>query len=169
LEQRGLAQEHEVVGAGKVLTEQAQLAQAIGRHEVGVVNDGHEHFTGAINAEGFLDQKPFAVVVAALELDLKSFAEDAQGVVVGVEGTVDDRGDHAFGVVIQEGLLQNALTRSGFAQDQAKPALLRVDPEDIENVLLVSQQGKRFGVEGMALETKVSPDHREGGVEGSVS
>ena len=86
LEQRGLAQEHQVVGAGKVLTEQAQFAQAIGGHEVGVVNDGNEHFAGAIDAEGFLNQEPFTVVVAALELDLKGFTEDAQGVVVGVSG-----------------------------------------------------------------------------------
>jgi hypothetical protein len=41
--------------------------------------------------------------------------------------------------VVQEGLLQNAFTRSGFAQDQAKATLLRVDPEDVEDVLLVSQ------------------------------
>jgi len=32
LEQRGLADEHEVVRAGKILAEQAQFAQAIGRH-----------------------------------------------------------------------------------------------------------------------------------------
>jgi len=156
------------VRAGKVLTEQAQFAQAIGGHEVGVVNDGHEHFSGAIDAEGFLNQEPFTVVVAALELDLKGFTEDAQGIVIGVQGPVDDGRDHAFRVVMQEGLLQNAFAGSGFAQDQAKATLLCVDPEDVEDFLLVSQQGERFGVEGVALETKVSADHRECGVEGSA-
>jgi hypothetical protein len=61
LQQRGLTQEHEVVGTGKVLAEQAQFAQAIGGHKVSVINDGHEHFASAINAESFLDQESLAV------------------------------------------------------------------------------------------------------------
>ena len=140
LQQRWLADEHQVVGAGKVLEEQAQFAQAIGGHEVGVVNDGHEHFAGAMEAEGFLDQQAFAVVVAALELDLEGFAEDAQGVVIGVEGAVDDRGDHAFGVVVEQGLLEDAFAGAGFAQHQAQAALLGVDAEDVEDFLLVGEQ-----------------------------
>jgi len=100
LEQRWLAKEGQAVGAREVLAEQAQFAQAIGRHEVGVVNNGHEHFAGAMDAEGLLDQQAFAVVVAALELDLEGFAEDAQSVVIGVEGAVDHLGDQAFGVSV---------------------------------------------------------------------
>ena len=167
LEQRGLADEHEVVGAGKVLAEQAQFAQAVRGHEVGVVNDGHEHFAGAVDAEGFLDQEALAVVVAALELDLESLAEDAQGVVIGVQGAVDHRGDHAFGVVVEEGLLEDALAGAGFAQHQAEAALLGMDSEDVEDFLLVSQQGEVFGVEGIALETEVRADHNECEVESS--
>ena len=64
-EVRRLADEDQIVGTRKVFTEQAQFAQAVGRHEVGVVNDGHEHFAGAVDAEGLLDQQAFAVVVAA--------------------------------------------------------------------------------------------------------
>lgn len=56
LQERGLADEHEVVGAGKVLAEQAQFAQAVRRHEVGIVNDGDEHLAGAVDAEGLLHQ-----------------------------------------------------------------------------------------------------------------
>ena len=43
-----MADEHEVVRAGKVLAEQAQFAQAIGGHEVGVVNDGDKHLADAV-------------------------------------------------------------------------------------------------------------------------
>ena len=111
MQQRRLADEHEVVRAGKVLAEQAQFAQAVRRHEVGVVNDGHEHFAGAMDAEGLLDQQAFAVVVAALELDLEGFAEDAQGVVVSVQGAVDDRRDHAFGVVRRAGPVSERFCR----------------------------------------------------------
>ena len=137
---RRLADEHQVVGAGKVLAEQTQFAQAIGGHEVGVVDDGHEHFAGAMDAEGFLDQQAFAVVVAALELDLEGLAEDAQGVVIGVEGAVDDGSDHAFGVVGEERLFEDAFAGAGFAQHQAEAALLGVDAEDVEDLLLVGEQ-----------------------------
>ncbi len=58
LHQRRLADEHEVVGARKVLTHQPQFAEAIGRHQVSVIDDRHEHFAGAINAESFLNQQP---------------------------------------------------------------------------------------------------------------
>jgi hypothetical protein len=54
---------------------------------------------GAMDAKGFLNQKPFATVVATLELDLESLAEDAQGVVIGVESPVDDGGNHPLGIV----------------------------------------------------------------------
>jgi len=100
LEQRRLAQKRQTMGAWEVLAEEAQFAQAIGGHEMGVVNNGHEHFAGAMDAEGLLDQQAFAVVVAALELDLEGFAEDAQSVVIGVEGAVDHLGDQAFGVSV---------------------------------------------------------------------
>jgi len=47
---------------------------------VGIIDDGHEHFAGAMDAEGLLDQEPFAMVVPARKLDLEGFAEDAQGI-----------------------------------------------------------------------------------------
>jgi nicotinamide mononucleotide (NMN) deamidase PncC len=61
--------------------------------------------------------------------------------------------------MVQERLLQDAFAGAGFAQHQAKAALLGVDAEDIEDFLLVSQQREGFGVEGIALETKVRADH----------
>jgi hypothetical protein len=113
---------------------------------VGVINNGHEHFAGAIHAEGFLDQESLAVVVMALELDLEGFAEDAQGIVVSVQGAVDDRRDQALGIMVQERLLQDAFAGAGFAQHQAKAALLGVDSKDVEDFLLVSQEREGFGV-----------------------
>jgi hypothetical protein len=55
-----------------------------------------------VDAEGLLDEEALAGVVTAFELDLKGFAEDAQGVVTGVEGAVDDGRDHAFGIVVEQ-------------------------------------------------------------------
>jgi hypothetical protein len=37
-----------------------------------------------VDFESFLDQEPLAVVIVALEVDLESLAEDAQGVVIKV-------------------------------------------------------------------------------------
>lgn len=127
---------------------------------MGVVNDGHEHFAGAVDFEGFLDQQALAVVVAALELDLEGLAEDAQGVVVGVEGAVNHRRNQALGVVVEEGLLEDAFAGARLAQHQAQAALLGMDPEDVEDLLLVDQQREVFGVEGITLETEVSTDHK---------
>jgi hypothetical protein len=75
---------------------------------VGVVNDGHEHFAGAMDAEGLLHQQAFAVMVAACKLDLKGFAEDAQRVVVSVQRAIDHGRDHAFWIVRQERLFEDA-------------------------------------------------------------
>jgi hypothetical protein len=122
---------------------------------VGVIDDGNQHFAGAVEAEGFLNQEAFTVVVAALELDLESLAENAQGVVIGVEGAVDHRGDYAFWVVVDQGLLKHGLAGAWFAQHQAQAALLGVNAEDVQNLLLVVQQREVLGVEGMALETEM--------------
>jgi len=40
------------MGAGKILTEQAQFAQTVGGHEMVVINERPEHFAGAVDAEG---------------------------------------------------------------------------------------------------------------------
>jgi hypothetical protein len=88
-----------------------------------VVDDGHEEFGGAVETEGLVDQKPLAVVVVAAELDLKGLAEDAQGVVIGVKGAVDDGGDDALGVVLSERFLEDGLATARFAQNQTETAL----------------------------------------------
>ena len=160
LEQRWLAKEGQAVGAREVLAEQAQFAQAIGRHKVGIVNNRDEHFAGAVNAEGLLDQEAFAMVVVALELDLEGFAEDAQGVVIGVESAVDDRRDQAFGIVRQERLFEDAFARAGLAEDHAEAALLGVDSEDVKDFLLVGQKRDGFGIKRVALQAKMGADHR---------
>jgi len=160
LQQGRLPDEHEIVRARKVLAEQTEFAQAVRRHEVGIVNDGYQHFAGAVNAEGLLDEQPFAVMIAALELDLERFAKDAERVVVGVQSAVDHRRDHAFGVMGQERLFEDTFAGAGFTEHQTQPALLGVDAEDVEDFLLVSQQCDRFGVEGIALEAKMGTDHK---------
>jgi hypothetical protein len=71
-----------------------------------------------MDLEGFLHQQPFAVVVVAFELDLKSLAEDAQGVVVGVEGAVDDGSDHPFWIVVEQRVFEHAFAGAGFLQDR---------------------------------------------------
>jgi hypothetical protein len=115
------------VGPREVLAKQTKFAEAVGRHEVGVVNDGHEHFASAMDTEGVLDQQAFAAMVVALELDLEGFAEDTEGVVIGVKRAVDDGGNHAFGIVCQERLFEDAFTGARFPQHKTEAALLGVD------------------------------------------
>ena len=159
MEQWRLADEYEVVGVGKVLAEQAQLAQAIGGHEMGVVDDGDEQLTGAMDFAGFLDQQSLAAMVVTLERDLEGFTEDAQGVVIGVERAVDDRRDEAFGIMLEQRLFEDAFAGARFAEHQTQAALLGVDAKDVEDFLLVREQGDRLGIEGLALQAEVSADH----------
>jgi len=159
LQQGRLANEDQVVGTGKVLAQQAEFAEAVRGHEVGVVNDGHEHFSGAMDAESLLHQQAFTVMIPTLELDLKRLAQNAQRIVISVQRAVHDGRDHAFGVVRQEGLFQNAFAGARFAEHQTEAALLGVDAEDVEDFLLVWQQREGFRVEGIALQAEVGADH----------
>ena len=112
-----------------------------------------------MHAEGLLHEQAFAAMVVALELELEGAAEDAQGVVVGVERAVDHRGDQALGVGRNQRVLEHTLAGARFAQHQAESALLGVDFEDFEDLLLVGEQRKRFRREGVFLKTEVGADH----------
>lgn len=127
---------------------------------MGVINDGDQHFAGTMDFEGFLHEQAFTAMIAALELELESAAQDAQGVVIGVEGAIDYRSDHAFGIVIEQGLLEHAFAGARLAQDQAEAALLSVDDEDVEDLLLMGQQRDGLGIEGVALQAEVGADHK---------
>ena len=47
-----------------------------------------------------------------------------------MKGPVDDRGDHALGIVIEERLFKDGLPGSGFAPDQIQATLLGMHPID---------------------------------------
>lgn len=141
------------------LEEEAKPAQTIARHEVGVVDNRDEELARTMDLKSLLDQEPLARVVVTLELDLKGLAEDAQGVVVGVEGAVDDGSDHALGVMVEEGLLEDRFPRARFAENKAEAALLGVNPEDIKDLLLMGQESDGLRIEGVARETKMRADH----------
>jgi hypothetical protein len=127
---------------------------------MGVVDDRDEHFAGAMDFKSLLDQEPFAAMVVTLELNLKGFAEDPEGIVIGMQGAIDDGGDHPFGIMLEEGVLEHGLARARLAQDQAEAALLGVDLQDVEDLLLMGEQGDRLGIEGMALDAEMGADHK---------
>src|SRR5579859_5418443 len=49
------------MGMRKILAEQAEFAQTVRRHKVGVVDDGDEHFTGAMDFERLLVQEALKI------------------------------------------------------------------------------------------------------------
>jgi hypothetical protein len=161
LEQRRLSDKHEVMRTREVLTEQAELAQAVTGHEMGVINDGNEQLSGTVETEGMSHQKAFAVMIASFKLNLKGLAEDTQGIVVGMQGAVDHGCDHAFGIMAKKGLFEDTFAGAGLAEHQAKTTLLGVNQEDVEDFLLMGQEGGGFGVEGMALEAEVGTKHKK--------
>lgn len=160
MKQGQLADENEVMGGGKVLEKQAQFAKTIGGHEMGIIDDGHQHFSGLVDFVGLFDQASFAAVIMTLEIDLEGAAEDAQGVVIGMKSSVEQGSDHAFWIMIEQGVFDEAFACARFAQDQAEAALLGVDAEDVEDFLLVVEQRAGLRIERVALQSEVRTNHR---------
>ena len=129
---------------GKVLEEQADLAQGGDVHQVGVVDDGGEHLAGGVQATRFGDETPLAAHVVPLGFDLKRLAQDTERGVVGVQGAIDDRRDEALGVEFAQGALEHALAGAGLAHDEAETSLLAVHADDVEHLLLVGQKRDVF-------------------------
>ena len=123
---------------------------------MGVINDGDEHLALLIDFPAGFDQELLAGGVPAESLDLEGLAEDVQGIGVGVQGAGNGRGDHALGVMRDQGVLDDAFAGARLTHDDAEAALLAVDFERLENILLVGQQGGfAGGVERIELEAEV--------------
>ena len=106
---------------------------------MGVIDDGDDVFAFTVKGAGFGDETGFAFVIGAVGIDLHGVAEEAQEVVQGVEGAVDDGGDPLFGVVVDEGVFEDGFASAGLAEDEAEAALLGVDFEDFKVALLVGE------------------------------
>jgi hypothetical protein len=127
--------------------------------EVGVVDDGNEEFSFGVGVPGVFDELFLSLGVTAGGFDVEGFAEDLEGVGVGVEGAADGGGDELFRVVLGEGVFDDAFTGSGFAHDDAEAALTGVDEEGVEDFLLVGEQSKFAWGEGVVFESEVVSDH----------
>jgi hypothetical protein len=110
-----------------------------------IVDDGGEHFAGAVQAPGLFDETLLAAEVCALAFDLKGLAQDAQRAVVGVQSPVDDRGHEAFGVVLAQGAFDDALAGAGLSDDDAQAPLLAVDAQSVQHFALVREKGQALG------------------------
>ena len=130
--------------------------------EVGVVDDGNDGFAFGVVGAGLGDEAVFAFGVAAEGVELEGLAEEPQQVGPGVERAVDDGGDPMLGVVADDGVLEHGLAGARLAENQAEPALLAVDLEDVEVALLVfEQRGVLVDGEGLAGDSEVGADHND--------
>lgn len=158
-EEAGASDEHQVVVFGKVFEEEPQAAEVGEVHEVGVVEDGGECFAGVVECEGLFDEFAFAGESGALELDADGVAEDFDGVGVGVEGACDG-GDEVLALgELLEGVFDDGFAGAGEAEDEAEPALLAVDLEGVEDLLLGGEEFEFASVEGVLGESEVGADH----------
>ena len=127
---------------------------------MGVIDDGHQHFARLMDLEGLLNELTLALMILAVELDLKGMAKDAQDVVIGVKGSVENGGDDAFGIMIDEGMFEDGFPGAGMSEDETKAALLSMNQEDVEDVLLMIEQSDVLRIEGILLETKMGTNHK---------
>lgn len=132
-----LADEDEVVVFGEVFQHESEFMECVNGQEVGVVNDGNDGFAFCVLGAGFGNEAGFAFGVVAVGVELEGLAEEAQEAWPGVKGAVDDGGDPLFGIVADDGVFEDGFSGAGLAEDEAEPALLAVDFEDVEMALLV--------------------------------
>jgi len=113
-----------------------------------------------VEVAGFGDETGFTFMISAVAIEVEGLAEQAQDVAPGVEGSVDDRGDPGFGIVMEEVVFEDGFAGAGFADDEAEASLLGVDFEDVKVTLLVGQQaGGVVDDEGVFGETEVLSNH----------
>jgi len=69
VDELGLGEEDKVVVLGKIFDQEPEFAQAFDVHEMGVVNDGDEHFALAVDLPSRLDEEFFAGGITAIALN----------------------------------------------------------------------------------------------------
>jgi hypothetical protein len=159
----GLGDEDEVVVFWEVFEEEAELAQGFDGKEMGVIDDGDDELSLGVEVLRLMDEACFAFMVGAVGFEGEGVAQQAEDVVPGMEGAVDDGGDPLLGILPGEGVLEDGLAGSRFSEDEAEPALLGVDLEDVEMALLVFQEGLViFDGEGIFTKSVVGSDHGGG-------
>ena len=62
--------------------------------------------------------------------------------------------------MVDECVFEDRFPCAGMSEDETEAALLSVNQEDIEDVLLVIEQGDVLGIKGILLETKMGTDHK---------
>jgi hypothetical protein len=159
LKEFGLSEENEIVVFGKVLKNEPEFAKGVDLHEVGVINDGSEHFASLIDFVGFFNKPGFALEVSAVGRNAESLAENAQDRMVGVERTVDDGSEKGLRVVFAEGALDDAFSGARFTHDDAKAALLAMDTQGGQDFVLSGEKRDVLVGEGVLIEAKVGSDH----------
>jgi hypothetical protein len=122
---------------GEVLEEEAEPTEVVYLDEVRIIDDRGKHLACVVDALGLLDEALLAADVNAVSVDLEGVAEDSQNAVIGVERPVDDRCDESLGVVINERVLDDALAGARIADDDAQAALLAMNTQRVEDLLLV--------------------------------
>jgi hypothetical protein len=155
-----LSEKDKVVILGKVLKEKPELSEALHVHEMGVINDRDEHFALMVDLPARLDEEFLALGVATVGFDLERLAEDMQRIGVGVKGSGDGWGDHALGVMVEDGMFNDAFPCAGFSHDDAQSPLLAMDFDCLKNVLLMGQKrGFVCVIERVLFQTEVRTYH----------
>jgi hypothetical protein len=150
-----LCEKDEVVVFREVFEKEPEFSQAVHVHEVGVVNDGDEHFAFMIDFPAGIDEEFFAFCVASVGFYFEGGAEDVECVCVGVECSGDGRSDHAFWIMINYGLLDDAFACAWFTHNDAEAALLGMNLDGLEDFLLMWQQSRFLLIEGILFYSEV--------------
>ena len=143
----------------------------LGRFVPGVVTPVRLHEHGVdlfeidfgVECARLVDEAGFAFGIAAESVEPEGLAEQAQQVGPGVQRAVDDRRDPLLGIMADNGVLEDGLAGARLAEDDAKPALLAVDFQDVEVTLLMFEQRDILvDGEGLVADSEAASDHGSG-------
>jgi hypothetical protein len=79
-----LCEENEIVVFREVLKDQPETPKGFDGHQVGIVDDGREHFALFTDLVGLSDKSPLAFKVATIGRDAKRFAQNSRDGMVGM-------------------------------------------------------------------------------------
>jgi len=118
---------------------------------MGVVDNDNDGFPVAVQIEGFFDQALFTFKIRPLVFHIKGMTQHPDGVAIRMQGPCDIHHDGRFFRIPVDCVFYAGFSRAGFSHQQAQSALVRMDLDDIEDLLLVVQQLYAVRMEGIGV------------------
>ena len=155
----GLTHQDQVVIFGELFKQQAQFAQGLHLHQMGVVNDDDEGSAGTVQGVSFSNEPFLTGKGIALVFGFKSVAQHFHRIKVGVQGAADVDHQGCFFRLLVDAGPDHGFAGARFSHEQAKAALVGMNFQDVKDLLLQGQKRDICGTEWIGVYAVKRPDH----------